>query len=382
MSSDTPPAPASTPARSGRRELGTSFENDAQASGAAKMLLEIEENENLPPSPDERFESQYDLSIVKPSAKNPRRISLDRAGVTDERIRGLIHLPRESYERWMQRVDTFFDFLHTEQTRPSVIATWEELFELAVSIYRNGVLQPIVISPDNIIIAGERRWVASMLAGKPFGPVLIKKTSDQQAAKLRLIENIHREDLSLEEKVDSCRAIMLIETGMELGPDNPGITMESIQNAIGCRHTQSSYYSSMCKLPDGDPLLKRIMSGEFTSLKAAYSEASKRARQLMAPPGKEPAGGGDGQEPENQPPKQPATPKAATPQAKIRMPGTAGGQKFLAALKSIDGLPKDTVTQLEKTANAWTGAPEKVRKKLLIDTLESLFSAIDSDDKE
>ncbi|MFJ7794437.1 ParB/RepB/Spo0J family partition protein [Pseudomonas sp. NPDC096950] len=380
MSSDTPPAPVTAPR--GRRELGTSFDNDPQASGAAKMLRDIEDGASLPLTPDERFEPHYDLSIVKPSPNNPRRISLDRAGVSDERIRSLIHLPGESYERWANRIDTFSDSLHVNGTPPSAIATWEELFELAVSILRNGVLQPIVIRPDNIIIAGERRWVASMLAGKPFGPVLIKKTSDQQAAKLRLIENIHREDLSLEEKVLSCRAIMLIETGMALGPDNPGLTMEAIQNSIGCRHTQSSYYSSMCKLPDGDPLLERMMSGEFTSLKAAYAEASKRVRQLSAPPGSQqlPAPGGDGQDPDSNAPKTPQPPKPGAPQAKIRMPGTAGGQKFLAVLKKMDGLPPEIVTQLEKTSNAWTGAPEKVRKKMLIDTLESLFAAIDSEE--
>jgi hypothetical protein len=382
MSSDTPPAPVTAAPTRGRRELGTSFDNDPQASGAAKMLRDIEDSANQPLSPDERFEPHYDLSIVKPSPNNPRRISLDRAGVTDERIRGLIHQPGESYERWINKIDSFFDHLYDQGTLQSVIATWEELFELAVSIFRNGVIQPIVIRPDNIIIAGERRWVASMLAGKPFGPVLIKKTTDQQAAKLRLIENIHREDLSLEEKVLSCREIMLIETGMALGPDNPGLTMEAIQTSIGCRHTQSSYYSSMCKLPDGDPLLKRMMAGEFTSLKAAYAEASKRVRQLSAPPGSQKMlpSGGDDKDPEGNSPTPPQPPKPNAPQAKIRMPGTAGGQKFLAVLKKMDGLPPEIVTQLEKTSNAWTGAPEKVRKKMLIDTLESLFAAIDSEE--
>jgi len=74
------------------------------------------------------------------------------------------------------------------------------LQELADSIKAQGVIQPIVVRPISVgkfeIIAGERRWRASQLAGLDEIPAVIKELNDQSAAAISLIENIQREDLN------------------------------------------------------------------------------------------------------------------------------------------------------------------------------------------
>lgn len=74
------------------------------------------------------------------------------------------------------------------------------LRELANSIERNGVLQPLLVRPmadgSYQLVAGERRWRASRLAGLTEVPVVIKEMSDEQAMEIALIENLQREDLN------------------------------------------------------------------------------------------------------------------------------------------------------------------------------------------
>ncbi|MCY1703712.1 ParB/RepB/Spo0J family partition protein [Deinococcus sp. SL84] len=84
----------------------------------------------------------------------------------------------------------------------------EKLLELAQSIEKHGVLQPLLvrIAGDGNgyeIIAGERRWRASQLAGITEVPVVVRDISDQEARHLALIENLQREDLNMVDEVDA-----------------------------------------------------------------------------------------------------------------------------------------------------------------------------------
>ena len=77
----------------------------------------------------------------------------------------------------------------------------EALSELATSIAANGLIQPIVVRSSGMegyyqIIAGERRWRASKMAGLTEVPVLIMELDDKKAAQVALIENLQREDLN------------------------------------------------------------------------------------------------------------------------------------------------------------------------------------------
>jgi ParB family chromosome partitioning protein len=84
------------------------------------------------------------------------------------------------------------------QTRTQV--NEEQLAELAASISSNGVVQPILVRPlangRFQLIAGERRWRASKLAGKATIPAILRQVSDEQAMEITIVENLQRADLN------------------------------------------------------------------------------------------------------------------------------------------------------------------------------------------
>ena len=84
------------------------------------------------------------------------------------------------------------------QTRSQVNP--DQLAELAASITANGVVQPILVRPQLNgrfqLIAGERRWRASQLAGKQTIPAILRQVSDEQAMEITIVENLQRADLN------------------------------------------------------------------------------------------------------------------------------------------------------------------------------------------
>lgn len=90
----------------------------------------------------------------------------------------------------------------------------EALEELASSIRSQGIIQPIVVRPIGEgdekyeIIAGERRWRASQLAGLDIIPCLVKPVPDESAVAIALIENIQREDLNAMEEAQALERLM------------------------------------------------------------------------------------------------------------------------------------------------------------------------------
>ena len=90
----------------------------------------------------------------------------------------------------------------------------EQLKELALSIEKNGVLQPILVRKDKNnpvmfeIIAGERRWRAAKFAGINEIPVIIKDLSDKETFEIGLIENLQRENLSPIEEANGYKKLI------------------------------------------------------------------------------------------------------------------------------------------------------------------------------
>ena len=86
------------------------------------------------------------------------------------------------------------------------------LAELADSIAQHGVLQPLLVRPlaggGYQLVAGERRWRASRMAGLTEVPVVIREMTDKEAAELALIENLQREDLNPMEEAMGYRTLM------------------------------------------------------------------------------------------------------------------------------------------------------------------------------
>ena len=94
--------------------------------------------------------------------------------------------------------------LSRNKFQPRIYFNKKKIAELAESIKRNGLIQPIAvrINKDNSyeIVAGERRWLAAQIAGLHQVPVIILSLNDTQSLELAIVENIQREDLnSIEE---------------------------------------------------------------------------------------------------------------------------------------------------------------------------------------
>ena len=122
------------------------------------------------------------------------------------------------------------EFIERGRYQPRRDMSPEALEELASSIRKQGVMQPIVVRPVGEIsenrfeiIAGERRWRATQLAGLDRIPAVIREVSDESAIAMALIENIQREDLNaLEEAI----ALSRLKDEFEL-------TQQEVAEAVG-----------------------------------------------------------------------------------------------------------------------------------------------------
>lgn len=108
--------------------------------------------------------------------------------------------PESSAEAEPHHLDEVpIELVHPNPNQPRMHFNKEELDELALSIEKDGLLQPILVREDAEgyeIIAGERRWQASQLAGLKKVPVRIKEADDMKVLELALIENLQRSDLN------------------------------------------------------------------------------------------------------------------------------------------------------------------------------------------
>ena len=117
------------------------------------------------------------------------------------------------------------------------------LLELADSICKHGILQPIAVRKKANgyyeIIAGERRWRASKIAGLNEIPALIKETDDRTASELSLIENLQRENLNAVEEALGYRDLM----------DKFGLTQEEAAERVGKSRASVANILRLLKLP-------------------------------------------------------------------------------------------------------------------------------------
>lgn len=118
------------------------------------------------------------------------------------------------------------------------------LQELAASIKEHGVLQPIVVSPNKkgfVIVAGERRWRASAIAGLTKIPALVRTLTGQHKLELALIENLQREDLN---PMETATAYQKLKVQFNM-------TIEEIGKRVGGKSVGAiSNYMRLLQLPD------------------------------------------------------------------------------------------------------------------------------------
>lgn len=131
------------------------------------------------------------------------------------------------------------------------------LKELADSIKIHGVIQPIIVKklPDGkyFIIAGERRWRASQIAGKNSIPVIVKDYTDKQITEISIIENLQREDLNPVEAAKAIKKLM----------EEYNFNQETVADRIG--KSRSSVANTLRLLTLYPEIIKMIENGELSS---------------------------------------------------------------------------------------------------------------------
>ncbi|MDD3831685.1 MAG: ParB/RepB/Spo0J family partition protein [Clostridia bacterium] len=132
----------------------------------------------------------------------------------------------------------------------------ESLQELANSITQHGVIQPIILTKIGtryMIIAGERRFRASKLAGKSTIPAIVRNYTPQQVREISLVENLQRDDLNA---IEAARAIKELMTSFNL-------TQESVADRLG--KSRPAIANTLRLLSLNDKVIALIEEGKLSS---------------------------------------------------------------------------------------------------------------------
>lgn len=167
--------------------------------------------------------------------------------------------------------------LHPNRQQPRLSMDNDGLDELAESIRKNGVIQPILVrrmGPSSYqIIAGERRWRASQRAGLEKVPVIVRDVAeDEQVLELALIENIQRENLN---PVDEALAYQRLH-------EDFGLTQDQVAAAVGKDRSTIANAIRLLRLPDG--VRTHLAAGALSAghARALLTLASADAQQTVA----------------------------------------------------------------------------------------------------
>ena len=151
----------------------------------------------------------------------------------------------------------------------------EELEALADSIRQHGIIQPLTVREMSSgyyqIIAGERRWRASRLAGLDEVPVVVMDADDQKAMELALIENLQRQDLNPVEEAQGYDALI----------NRYGMTQEEAAERVG--KSRPAVANALRLLTLSEPVLDKLKNGELTAGHArAILQLKSEKKQLEA----------------------------------------------------------------------------------------------------
>lgn len=146
--------------------------------------------------------------------------------------------------------------IHPNPNQPRKNFRPDELEELAQSIKENGVLQPLLVRKHGEgyeIIAGERRYQASKIAGITEVPVIIKDVDDQKVLELALIENLQRSDLNPIEEARGYRELI----------KKSGMTQEALSKAVS--KSRSSITNALRLLDLPEEVQQMLFDGKLTA---------------------------------------------------------------------------------------------------------------------
>jgi ParB family chromosome partitioning protein len=144
--------------------------------------------------------------------------------------------------------------INPNPTQPRKFFEETALAELSDSIKEKGVIEPLIVrraAGGYELIAGERRWRASRMAGLTEVPVVVVEASDEESLELAIIENIQRRDLNAIEEADSYRSLMGF-----------GLSQDEVAKKVGKDRATVANYIRLLKLPH--EVREEIVKGSIT----------------------------------------------------------------------------------------------------------------------
>lgn len=166
-----------------------------------------------------------------------------------------------------QVVEIDIDSLQSNPLQPRGTITPESLVDLVDSIKEHGILEPLVVAktPAGLqLIAGERRWRASKLAGLKTVPTIVKETTPKEMLELAIVENVQRSDLNV---VDRAKAFERLITDF-------GLSNGEVSKRVGKSPSYVSNTLKILSLPDAlkDGLLTGLITEGHARALAAIEE--------------------------------------------------------------------------------------------------------------
>ena len=201
------------------------------------------------------------------------------------------------------------DMLQPNPLQPRGLITPDSLIEIVDSIREHGVLEPLVVAKTPAgyqIIAGERRWRASKIAGLSKVPVLIKETTPQGMLEMAIIENVQRIDLNPLERAQAFKRLMeefglsTSEIAVKIGKSAPYVSNtfrllsvpDALKDALASGATSEGHVRALASLDDPHLIVeayKEVLQKNL-SVRGAEELARKlKARENIAPKQQVPA---------------------------------------------------------------------------------------------
>ena len=231
---------------------------DALFADAAPIIEENEIHEELGTT-DEKKKPADKAAPKKSAGKTGAKASskaAGRAGGTEDEDRVLY-------------VD--INDIRPNSAQPRMRFDEDKLAELASSIKANGVIQPLIVRESGQgyeLVAGERRWRASRIAGLRKIPCIVRNFDDRQNAIVAIIENMQREDLNPIEEAKGLRSMT----------EKYGFTQEQVSSSLGRSRTYIANSIRLLKLPE--EIQEYVSSGQMSAAHGrTIINISDRARQ-------------------------------------------------------------------------------------------------------
>ncbi|MEO8652347.1 MAG: ParB/RepB/Spo0J family partition protein [Hyphomicrobiaceae bacterium] len=172
------------------------------------------------------------------------------------------------------------DMIRAGKMNPRKTFKDDDMVELADSIREKGLVQPILVRPDPLapggyeIVAGERRWRASQLAGLHHVPVIVRDLADQEVLELAIIENVQRADLNAIEEAMGYQELI----------ERYAYTQERLAEVIGKSRSHLANTLRLLKLPNS--VRSMVEDGKLTAGHAralvGRDDAEALAKQIVA----------------------------------------------------------------------------------------------------